>query len=99
RKHAIRGKYFCDATIEALASERVNDETWEVSQKEALRNCLKHLNQEDKRLVELRYQTEMSIMELSETTGQSANSFYKRLQRIRKELMECIIGRLGFEGV
>lgn len=98
RRHAIRGKYFCDALVETLADERPVDSEWEQSQKKALMLCLKTLSNEDRELVELRYDSDKSITDLSTQLGQTANTFYKRLQRIRQELVECITRRVGIEG-
>lgn len=98
RKHAIRGKYFCDAMVELLAEERPKDAQWLTNQKTALQSCLKMLSQKDRELVELRYENNQSIKDMSNHLGQTANSFYKRLQRIRKELVECVTQRIATEG-
>ena len=98
RKHAIRGKYFCNALVEKLAEERPKESNWEKSQKFALKKCLKRLSQKDRELVDLRYDSKISITDMSTKLGHTANTFYKRLQRIRQELVECVNQRVIVEG-
>jgi RNA polymerase sigma-70 factor (ECF subfamily) len=97
RKYAIRGKYFSNDLVEKLADERPVDVTWESNHEKALKKCLGQLSSNDLQLIQLRYNSSQSITDMSTKLGQTKNSFYKRLQRIRQELVECITSRVTFE--
>jgi DNA-directed RNA polymerase specialized sigma24 family protein len=50
-------------------------------------------------LVERHYWRRMTVPEIAEATGQNVHTLYKALQRIRRQLLECINGTLRAEGV
>ncbi len=56
----------------------------------ALDACLKKLNQQDKELIEKRYQPGVSGKRLANSLGRPPNSVYQSLGRIRKTLLDCV---------
>ncbi|WP_417850385.1 sigma-70 family RNA polymerase sigma factor [Thalassoglobus sp.] len=56
----------------------------------ALESCLDKLNQQDKELIEKRYQPGVSGKGLAKRLGRPPNSVYQSLGRIRKTLLECV---------
>jgi RNA polymerase sigma-70 factor, ECF subfamily len=56
----------------------------------ALTDCLGRLGARDRQLVELRYQGNRSVEELSKQVGRSGKSVYRSLSRIHDLLFDCI---------
>ena len=95
RREARHRKVFSEETIEALkrVSESVPEER--VRRETVLSSCLEALGAKDRGLIENRYAGEQSLKELAEQAGTSANALYKRLQRIRFILGECVERKMG----
>ena len=55
-----------------------------------LSDCLGKLSQADRELVAMRYERQMSLREVSETTGRTEGALKQTFMRIRKLLRECI---------
>jgi len=64
---------------------------------EALRNCIKKLSSKDAQLLALRYEIGATLKSVSERVGQSINTMYHRLYKIRIGLLECIERQLARE--
>lgn len=99
RREAKRRKFFSNVVVESLAADRPTDDAWLASQRQALQHCLEKLCPDDRSLVHHRYAGEKSMVDLSEEQGQTANSLYKRLQRIRRQLVNCVTRRLTVEAL
>ena len=90
---------FSDEFISAVAAEATTrSEELELRQ-QALENCLKKLPDDDRELIESRYQPGMSGKDLASSLGRPANSVYQSLGRIRKTLLDCIHRSLSAETV
>ena len=89
RREATRRRFFSDALIESLAEAQPFSDVWLEDQRLALKHCMSKLRSEDQELIIHRYSGEKTIAEMSQEQGISANRMYKRLQRIRKQLVLC----------
>jgi len=62
---------------------------------ENLDDCMKKLNPDSIRLLNLRYQGNRKCKEVAQMTGDSLDSVYKRLSRIHMMLRDCLSARLN----
>lgn len=62
---------------------------------EALDQCMKHLGENQKRLLDLRYTQSLSPATIAERMGKSSNTVSAALLRVRKALRQCIEARLA----
>ena len=97
RREARRRRVFNEETIDALkqASERIESD--QPQREAALTSCLKKLPEADRDLVVQRYDRGESLKTIAEVAGTTANTLYKRLQRIRFVLAECVEQQLILE--
>lgn len=81
---------FSPQTIEAIqrtVETKSDDEDYRL---DALRNCVKKLDSQDRQLLILRYEVDATLKGVSQRVGQSLNTIYNRLYRIRIMLMTCV---------
>lgn len=98
RSTAIRLKYqFSDELLQYMLDEQPSMER-DVALSDALQKCLKRLTDDQRELVRLRYYTGESLKEVAQRIGKNSDSIYKRIQRIRETLQQCISKRLVQEG-
>ncbi len=64
----------------------------------ALAECLGKLSEKDRRLIQLRYQSDQTIASIAKTVGRSADAVYKAVARIRRALHDCVHRKLIIEG-
>ena len=81
---------FNDGLLHTLAEERSSSEGLLQARHLALPDCMAKLPQADRELVEQRYSSDETILDIARRTGRSANTLYKALERIRRTLMKCI---------
>jgi len=98
RHQNIRGKYFSEQLVEQLAEERVANEEQLSAQREALAGCLQKLDEPSRELLMLRYGRELTVQQLAEQRGKSANALYLTLHRIRQTLVDCVNRTLRIDG-
>lgn len=91
-------RHFSDTLVESLAEARVKETDWEQAHQRAVAHCLGLLGADDRRLVQARYFVDASLGQLAAELGQTVNSLYKKLQRARVKLMDCIRRTLAREG-
>lgn len=94
RRAGTQKKYFSPAVVEQLAELRVAGDDWLAGHRAPLRNCLEKLSHSDRELVQQRYATEQSVQQLAKLWGRTPNSLYKSLQRIRRQLFDCVSRQL-----
>jgi len=103
RKHREKNRrwanFLDDAALEALARGREEAHELLELRRQALDGCLRKLGPAAGELVERHYWRRMTVPEIAEATGQNVHTLYKALQRIRRQLLECINGTLRAEGV
>jgi RNA polymerase sigma-70 factor (ECF subfamily) len=63
-----------------------------------LRHCMQALSQDNRELLENRYDAGRSIEQISAALDRSVGSIKVKLHRLRRSLMNCIQGRLKEEG-
>jgi len=88
-------RLFSEATLDQVA-DRYEQQTDRLEQRRrALQECLKELTEGQREAVELSYSGQATIAEAADMLGQTRDAFYKRLQRIRQKLYDCITRRTG----
>ena len=60
----------------------------EISQ--AARDCVKKLNGKDQKIIQLRYDEELSVKQISSRLSRSVRGLYKSLARIHDNLLNCV---------
>ena len=90
---------FSERLLEMLA-ERTTERSDEMdAQRRALAFCIERLGDDDRNTLSGCYRESSTIKKFAETIGQTPNTVYKRLNRIRAVLMRCIERRLGVESI
>ena len=56
----------------------------------ALSNCLQKLNERDRRMVLVRYESGHNVKAAAQACGRTIQGAYKALNRIRKTLHDCV---------
>ncbi len=103
RKHREKNRrwahFLDDAALESLARGREEAHELLELRRQALDGCLRKLGPAEGELIERHYWRRMTIPEIAEATGQNIHTLYKVLQRIRRQLLDCINGTLRAEGL
>jgi len=85
--------------IEQLAADNpAHDDVLEV-QRQALGSCVQKLRVKDRDLLDARYRAESSLSSFAKSAGRPVQSIYVTLNRIRKQLMQCVDRALRAEGM
>ncbi len=98
KRHSRRYNQFSQAATELLQKDSNNYIQQIDSRMQALRGCVRRLNQKDYELIQMRYQDETTIKTIAEHLGRSVQSIYKRIARIHDKLLQCIRRTLSREG-
>jgi RNA polymerase sigma-70 factor (ECF subfamily) len=69
------------------------------ARREALAACMTRLSQRDRSLVDRCYGGDEQIKDVASQLGRTARSLYDALNRIRRQLMDCVARRLQQEGI
>lgn len=94
------GPQLSDAVVDLLSQDAVERVDLLESRRDALRGCLKKLNDNDRHLVEQCYgDSRQSFKTAAEQLGRPTNTVYKALIRIRRVLYQCIERTLAVEGL
>jgi RNA polymerase sigma-70 factor (ECF subfamily) len=94
------GPQLSDAVVDLLSQDAVERVDLLESRRDALRGCLKKLNDNDRHLVEQCYgDSRQSFKTAAEQLGRPTNTVYKALNRIRRALYQCIERTLAVEGL
>lgn len=78
----------------AFNEQAVTPDYWE-DRAVALRQCISTLPSRSRQVLELRYETGLSIEAMARTLSQSTNGLMKALSRVRQALASCVAKRLG----
>ena len=93
------GPQLSDAAVELLSRDAVERVDLLESRRDALRNCLEKLPENDRQIVRQCYgDSRQTFRDAAERLGRPANTVYKALNRIRKALYTCIERTLATEG-
>jgi RNA polymerase sigma-70 factor, ECF subfamily len=98
QRERTRRKYFRPAVIDLLAESRLEHDDLFEAQSRWLGDCLKKLAQDDRRLIERRYASKLTLAEMAAEASRTPNALYKSMQRVRRTLFECVDSGLKSEG-
>ncbi len=91
RKQKARSRVFYSEDVMELIAEAHEEISEELRiRREHLQDCLDQLNPEDLQLLNHRYRDGTTIKSLSEQTGRTVKSLYRRLDRVRQLVTACI---------
>ncbi len=89
---------FSQQLLELLADQAQERADGLDAQRRALNHCIERLADQDRQALATAYLEDNTIKAAAILLGQSPNSLYKQLNRIRAALLNCIERRLGLEG-
>ena len=90
---------FDDELVNRLADEASAAEQRHDAQREALDSCLQKLPPSQRDLILAAYEKGTRMDELAARRGETAMSLYKKLQRLRQALLECVRRTIAQEGI
>lgn len=100
RKEIARNRLVLrEDVIQAVAETREAQLPVLEEQRRALRECLEELSGEDAALLRRRYCDAETIAMLAEERGKTAKALYRRLDRIRELIAECVERRMRGEAM
>ena len=76
--------------LETVATARESEDAAEGDWLSALSDCMDKLTPRDRDIIIRRYSVNCTIKKLAESLGLPANTAYKAISRIRKELVDCV---------
>ena len=94
RAAGARAKYLSIESLNLIAAETSEQDGILEDRRRALERCLQQLRDDDRLVVEHRYSRQMSVAKIAGTTGRNTSALYKALERIRRQLFECVNRRL-----
>jgi DNA-directed RNA polymerase specialized sigma24 family protein len=86
RRHVVA---LSDEALEALSAERQAFEP-AAGRGPLLEECVKRLAEADRLLLRQRYDSRTPIREIARLSGVEPAQLYKRLERIRRTLLDCV---------
>jgi RNA polymerase sigma-70 factor, ECF subfamily len=86
-----------DDVVDMLAEVQIEENERFEAQLRALPACMERLTQDERRLLQSRYDGVASLRRIAEETDRRAESLYRALHRVRKKLLHCIQRRLAME--
>jgi RNA polymerase sigma-70 factor, ECF subfamily len=92
-------EFLSDSALAALAQERADAHDVLELRRQALEGCVGKLGQPERELLDRHYRRQMTIPQIGEATGRNIHTLYKALQRIRRQLLNCINTKLAAEVV
>ena len=94
-----RSKVIFKGEILEIFAETAIAETEDIGNRlSTLRVFLDELGDNDRKLINLRYEQGFKIKEIAEQIGRSVNGFYKTMNRVHNLLLECIRRKMLAEG-
>jgi RNA polymerase sigma-70 factor (ECF subfamily) len=96
-EQARRVRYLSSESLNLIVAERLEKDGILEDRRRALERCLQQLRDDDRLVVEHRYSRQMSVAKIAGTTGRNTSALYKALERIRRQLYECVNRRLQME--
>jgi RNA polymerase sigma-70 factor (ECF subfamily) len=84
--------------LERLAREREEQDPVLQARLQALEDCLGELSPQERGLIRQRYHGGARTEELVQQSGASRRTFFRKLDRIRRLLLDCISRRLALTG-
>ncbi|MDF1753430.1 MAG: sigma-70 family RNA polymerase sigma factor [Verrucomicrobiales bacterium] len=90
RKMARDRHVFREDILEIMADEGIDELDSRKIEHEALETCLREMTEKHRKFLILAYTPGIKVKEMAEEAGTSAASYYMRLKRLRRKLMECV---------
>ena len=90
KKYATSKVVFNEEVLEVISQTRVEMEEELDHRHGALSKCLQKLNERDRRLVLIRYESGQNVKAAAQASGRTIQGAYKALSRIRKVLFDCV---------
>ena len=90
RRQSRRPSPLADDVLEQLSVPFFNGIDDLNRRRAALDDCLTKLPEADRRLVQIRYESQTTVREMARTNGASEHTLYKALERIRRMLFDCV---------
>ncbi|PQO39986.1 sigma-70 family RNA polymerase sigma factor [Blastopirellula marina] len=91
RRDAARDRMvFSDEALQAIADTHSASQSKLEARSRALQGCLKKLTAADLQLLRSRYESETTIGSIAEKLQTTAKALYRRLDRIRERLAQCV---------
>lgn len=96
RKRFTRSKLlFSDDLLAAVADRALEMAPQLDDRREALQECVKRLEDRDRRMVTARYEPGGGAKQAADASGRTIQATYKALYRIRKALFDCVTLRVA----
>ena len=93
-----RDRHVFGEKLLAMLVEQVEERSADLeTRSRALDFCIEQLPLAERKMVEGCYAEGSNIRSFAEKAGETANTIYKRLNRVRGQLQQCIERRLGLE--
>ncbi|MEO5715443.1 MAG: sigma-70 family RNA polymerase sigma factor [Luteolibacter sp.] len=102
KKYRNRSQQLSEETVASLADKVALMEQQEVREPaariSALQNCMESLEPAPRRLLELRYSSkdQTALQKEAKATGKSMDAIYKKLERLRTLLRDCVTRKSHF---
>ena len=90
KKYATSKVIFNEEVFEVISQTRVEMEEELDHRHRALSKCLQKLNERDRRMVLVRYESGHNVKAAAQACGRTIQGAYKALTRIRKTLHDCV---------
>jgi RNA polymerase sigma-70 factor (ECF subfamily) len=90
KRFSRRNLQFSQAALELLQKDSDYFIEQIDSRMQALRGCIRKLNQRDFELIRMRYEDEITVKTIAERLGRSVQSVYKRMAHIHDVLVQCV---------
>ncbi len=90
KKFATSKVIFNEEVLEAVSQTRLEMEDELDIRHSALSRCLQKLNERDRRMVLVRYESGHNVKAAAQACGRTIQGAYKALNRIRKTLHDCV---------
>jgi len=86
---------FSDEVVSALADEHASHQSVIESRREALEQCMEKMPPAGRQLLRQRYEGEGTMKEIAARAQMKVGTLYKRLERLRQQLLDCITRTLA----
>ena len=90
KKFATAKVIFNEDVLEVISQTRLEMEEELDDRHHALSTCLKKLNERDRRMILVRYESGHNVKAAAQACGRTIQGAYKALARIRKTLHDCV---------
>jgi RNA polymerase sigma-70 factor, ECF subfamily len=99
KRQSRERRRFSERTFEILVEHASARGVSGDERRDALEVCLTKLNERDRELIRLRYQSGATAQDVADRVGRSVKAVYKALNRIHEQLLQCIRSRVATKGL